>query len=71
MMAPNIGLNTGGRYNPSRIVGQLPALPTRRLGIESHGSGGRNEMIVWGGEVGSYAYSNTGGRYISEHGQLG
>ncbi len=57
-------LNTGGRYNPdtnSWTATSVTNAPSARRNHTAVWAG--NEMIVWGGEVGSYAYSNTGGRY--------
>ena len=57
-------LNTGGKYNPN--TNSWTATNT------AHAPDGRHvhtavwtgsEMIVWGGQDWSYAYSNTGGRY--------
>ena len=56
--------NTGGRYNPRRILGSLPAQPTRRTQWYHTAVWTGSEMIVWGGErANNLIPLDSGGRY--------
>jgi N-acetylneuraminic acid mutarotase len=57
--------DTGGRYNPSNDswtpTSTVANLPIGRAHHTAVWTG--TEMIVWGGDLGSLPYANTGGRY--------
>src|SRR4029077_5520206 len=56
------GVNTGGRYNPTTNSWTATSTANAPTGRDNHTAVWTgSEMIVWGGEDGSYF--NTGGRY--------